>query len=306
MKRLARLDLNLFQIFDTIYAKGGVSAAARHLNLSQPAISHALARLRDIFGDPLFVRQGNRLVPTATARAVAEPIRDALRELVGALESATAFEPAHSTREFRIGIRLAGEMSRFPALVARLFAEAPKISLTSAAFRRRDLVKALANGDLDVVIDVALPLEERLCRQHLGTEPLVVAARAGHPGIDAAMDLDKYLELDHVVATARPHGLGLEDVALERIGLRRRVAIRCQHAITAWKIVAASDKICTLPRTHAQMLQAIWPMQIFDLPIPVEESSSYIYWHQAAQSDPGLAWLRTIIAEVMRDGSLNP
>ena len=118
MKRLPRLDLNLLQIFDAIYTKGGVSAAASHLNLSQPAISHALAKLRAMLDDPLFIRQGNRLVPTGTARAVAEPIHTALRELVAALDGAGSFDPAQSTREFRIGIRLAGEMSRFPALAS--------------------------------------------------------------------------------------------------------------------------------------------------------------------------------------------
>lgn len=301
MKHLSRLDLNLFQIFDTIYDKGGVSAAARHLDLTQSAISHALARLRDMFGDPLFVRQGNRLVPTTAARAVAGPIRDALRELVAAMESTAAFDPATTTREFRIGMRLAGENSRFPHLAARVLATAPGAMLTSAAFGRRDLLKALANGDLDCAIDVPLPAEERLCRQPLGAEPLVVVAWPGHPGVKVGMDLDRYIALHHVVATARPHGPGLEDVALERLGLRRRVAIRCQHAMTAWQIVANSDLICTIPDTQAHMLQSIWPIQLFALPVPVEESGSFLYWHAAAQSDPGLAWLRQLIAAAMAD-----
>lgn len=299
MKHLSRLDMNLFQIFDAIYDKGGVSAAARHLNLTQPAISHTLARLREMFGDPLFVRQGNRLVPTTAARRVAGPIRDALRELVAAVESTTGFDPDTTTREFRIGMRLAGENSRFPDIAARVLSEAPGATLTSAAFRRRDLQKALANGDLDFAIDVALPMEERLCRQPLGAEPLLVAARTGHPGIGAAMDLDCYMALNHVVATARPHGPGLEDIALERFGLRRRVAIRCQHAMTAWQIVANSDLVCTLPDAQAHMLQSIWPIKLFALPVPIEESGSFLYWHAAAQSDVGLSWLRHIIAAVM-------
>ncbi|WP_287941524.1 LysR family transcriptional regulator [Sphingopyxis sp.] len=301
MKRLPRLDLNLLQIFDAIYTKGGVSAAASHLNLSQPAISHALAKLRAMLDDPLFIRQGNRLVPTGTARAVAEPIHAALRELVAALDGAGSFDPAQSTREFRIGIRLAGEMSRFPALASRVLAEAPHVRLTSTAFRRRDLVAALANGDLDVAIDVDLPVEDRLCREPLGVEPLLVAARIGNDRIAEALDLDRYLALDHVFATPRPHGPGIEDIALARLGLQRRVAVRCQHAITAWQIVAKTDMLCTLPRSHVRMLQDIWPMQLFDLPIAVAQSSSYLYWHRAVQADAGLAWLRAIILEVMRE-----
>ena len=297
MRQLARFDLNLLRIFDAIFVKGGVSAAARHLNLSQPAISHALARLRDTFDDPLFVRQGNRLVPTLAARAIAGPVREALRGLDAALDSATAFDPAESSREFRIGVRLSGEMPRFSALVARVRREAPHVALASVTFRRRDLVMALANGDLDLALDVGLPADDRLARHFLGTEPLVVVARRGHPSIDGAVDLDTYLALEHVVATARPHGPGIEDMLLERMGLARRVSVRCQHAVTAWQIVASSDLIFALPRSHADVLQAIQPMQLVDLPLPVEPGGSYLYWHQAAGGDPGLSWLRGMIVK---------
>ena len=297
MRRLARFDLNLLQIFDTIHAKGGVSAAARHLNLSQPAISHALAKLRVAFDDPLFVRQGNRLVPTLAARAIAGPVREALRGLDAALDSATAFDPAETSREFRIGVRLSGEMPRFSVLVARVRSEAPHVALASVTFRRRDLVMALANGDLDLALDVGLPADDRLGRHFLGTEPIVVVARRGHPRIDGMIDLETYLALDHVVATARPHGPGIEDMALERMGFARRVAVRCQHAVTAWQIAASSDLIFALPRSHADVLQAIQPMQLVDLPLPVEPGGSYLYWHQAAGSDPGLNWLRGMIVQ---------
>lgn len=297
MRRLARFDLNLLQIFDAIHAKGGVSAAARHLNLSQPAISHALAKLRDAFDDPLFVRQGNRLVPTPAARAIAGPIRDALRGLDAALDAAGQFDPAEATREFRIGVRLSGEMPRFSSLVTRVLGEAPHVRLASLTFRRRDLVTALGNGDLDLALDVALPADDRLCRHYLGTEPLVVVARKGHPRVAGAIDLDTYLELDHVVATARTHGPGVEDMALDRMGLSRRVAVRCQHAITAWQIIASSDMLFALSRSHAEVLNAIWPMQLVDLPLAVEPGGSYLYWHQAAEADPGLGWLRAIIVD---------
>lgn len=297
MRHLARFDLNLLRIFDAIFARGGVSAAARHLNLSQPAISHALAKLRDTFDDPLFVRQGNRLVPTPAARAIAGPVREALRGLDAALDAATSFDPAEATREFRIGVRLSGEMPRFSSLVSRVRSEAPHVALASVTFRRRDLVMTLANGDLDLALDVALPADDRLRSQYLGTEPIVVVARKGHPRVDDAIDLDTYLSLEHIIATARPYGPGLEDMALERMGLVRRVAVRCQHAITAWQIVASSDMLFALPRSHAEVLDAMWPMQLVELPLPVEQSGSYLYWHQAAQADPGLAWLRAIIVE---------
>lgn len=299
MRRPARFDLNLLRIFDAIYVKGGVSAAARYLNLSQPAISHALTRLRSRFDDQLFVRQGNRLVPTSAARAIAGPVRDALRELDAALDAATHFDPQAATREFRIGVRLAGEMPRFASLVSRVRSEAPHVALASVTFRRRDLLTALAQGDLDLALDVALPPDDRLSRHYLGTEPIVVAVRTGHPDIAGAIDLDTYLALDHVVATVRPHGPGIEDFALERLGLSRRVAVRCQNAVTAWQIIASSDMAFSLPRSQAEILHAVWPMQLADLPLAAEQGGRYLYWHQAAQADPALAWLRAIIIEAL-------
>lgn len=297
MRHPARFDLNLLRVFDTIFAKGGVSAAARHLNLSQPAISHALTRLRARFDDPLFLRQGNRLVPTATARAMAGPVRDALRQLDTALDTAAHFDPLTATREFRIGVRLAGEMPRFSSLVSRVRREAPHVALASVSFRRRDLLTALANGDLDLVLDVASPPDDRLCRHYLGTEPPVVAMREGHPNASGALDLDTYLALDHVVATVRPYGPGIEDLALERLGLSRRVAVRCQNAMTAWQIIASSDMIFSLPRSQAEILHAVWPMRLVELPLAVEQGGTYLYWHQAGQADPALSWLRAIIVE---------
>jgi len=297
MRHPARFDLNLLRIFDAIYSKGGVSAAARHLNLSQPAISHALARLRGHFDDQLFVRQGNRLAPTSAARAIAEAVRDALRELDTAFDAAMSFDPLAATREFRIGVRLAGEMPRFASLVSRVRSEAPHVSLASVAFRRRDLLTALAQGDLDLALDVALAPDERLHRQYLGTEPLVVAVRMGHPRVDGTIDLATYLALDHVVATVRTHGPGIEDFALENMGLSRRVAVRCQNAVTAWQIIASTDMAFSLPRSQADILQAVWPMQLVELPLTVDQGGRYLYWHQAAQADPALAWLRAIIVE---------
>lgn len=298
MKRLARFDLNLLRIFDAIYASGGVSAAAHQLHLSQPAISHALAKLRDAFGDPLFVRQGNRLVATPVARALVVPVGEALRGLDAALNSSMAFDSAQSDRSFRIGVRLSGEMPRFSSIVTRVRAAAPRVSLASVAFRRRELVAALANGDIDLVLDVALPSDALLRRHHVGSDPLVVVARPDHPAIvDGVLDIETYLSLDHVVATPRPHGSTIEDVALARLDRDRRVAVRCQHAITAWQIVASSDLLCTLPRLQAAMLDGMWPMQLFDVPFPCDANDAYLYWHQMSDADPGHVWLREIITD---------
>src|SRR3546814_11680532 len=125
-------------------------------------------------------------------------------------------------------------MPRFSSLVTRVRAEAPHVALASVTFRRRELVTMLANGDLDLALDVALPADERMCRHYLGAEPLVVVARQGHPRVDGAPDLDTYLALGHIIAPARPYGPGNEEMALDRIRLARPVQVRGPNPNTPW------------------------------------------------------------------------
>jgi DNA-binding transcriptional LysR family regulator len=302
VKTISQIDLNLLVIFETIHAEGGVSNAARRLNLSQPAISHSLARLRALFDDRLFVRAGNGLVPTTRARELVGPIREALRGLDAALASVGAFDPAASTRKFTIGMRHFVEGPNFPALVTRLRAEAPGVSLSSVHFRRRDMSRELASGELDLVIDLVRAASDEVIEQPLETDRLMVVAREGHPRVGGAIDLSTYLALDHVLASPRPSGPGIEDVALAGLGHARRIVVRCQHAWTAWRIVAASDMICTLPRSYAEAMNQTLPNQLVDLPIALEPNNLSVYWHPAADADPGLAWLRSIIAAHFWDG----
>lgn len=298
MKRPSRLDLNLLQVFDAIFRKQGITAAARHLHLSQPAVSHGLAKLRNVLGDQLFVRTGNEMVPTATARALAGPVRNALRGLTAAIEDLGTFDPKKSDREFRIGIRLSGEMARFPRIAANVHKHAPNVRLISTTFRRRNLIRSLMDGELDFGFDIAVPAaRKRLESASVGNDPLVVVTRPGHPLVGDELTLETYLRLDHIIASPRPHGPGLEDIALARASSSRRVASRCQHFLTAWQIVGSTDLALTLPAANAVILGTMTPLVISPLPILVEASQSHLFWHPANSSDPGHSWLRTLILE---------
>lgn len=292
---LSRFDLNLLVVFDTILTKEGVSGAARHLNLSQPAVSHALAKLRERLGDPLFIRQGNRFVPTATARALAGPVRDALRRIESALSDRSGFDPLTSTREFRVGIRPTGEAPRFAALVARVLAQAPGLSLASVSFRRRDVVQALASGVCDIVIDIELPHDERLRRARLDADAMVVVLRPGHRAAAGGLTLDSYLAEGHVFASPRPQGTGVEDAALGQAGLQRRITVRCQNTTTACQVAAEGDLLCTLPRRLAQAYAPIWGLEVHPLPFEVPRNPISVYWHRDEDTDPAVAWIRDLI-----------
>lgn len=297
MRPITRIDLNLLTTFEAIYSHGGVTAAARHLHLSQSAVSHALGRLRVTFDDDLFVRAGNAIVPTALARSIIDPVRDALQGVEQALVAAARFDPASSTRSFRIGLRQANEARVFAGIVARAVRAAPKVTLASVNFRRSEVAGALAHGELDLAIDVPSDAVAGLRAIPLQADTMVVAARRGHPRIDGAIDLRSYLAADHVQASPRRSGPGLEDEALAATGRSRRVAIRCQNIWSAWQIVEQSDIILTLLGTHAQALLPLADNQIVPLPFPIASRPLQLLWHPAAERDPGNAWLRGIVCD---------
>lgn len=292
MVHVSRIDLNLFAVFDAIYSEGGVTRAAEKLNLTQPAISHALGRLRDMFGDPLFQRQGQRLVPTAVARNIVEPVRRSLRALEATLHETSRFDPASTVRRFTIGMRDILEVTVLPPLIARIGALSPGLDLSSQRVDRRALESGLAAGTIDVAMDILLPLSDAVRRQEIEVDPLVVIARADHPEVGEGLDLATYLEQDHVLVTSRRRGPGIEDVELGRRGLKRRTRLRCQHYFAACRVVAESDLILTMPARHARVLNRHFGNQILPLPLENQHMSLFLYWHETVDADPANRWLR--------------
>src|SRR6185369_11429562 len=189
MINLSRIDLYLLVVLEAIVAEGGVSRAAERLNLTQPAVSHALARLRELFDDPLFVREGRNLAPTAFTKGLVEPLRQSLQALGTLIEKGESFDPARSETSFTVSMRDPMEVLILPRLMKRLAREAPGIDLRTVQMRRRGVESGLADGTLDAAFDVALPLSERIHRQRISADRFVVAARKGHPRVRPGLTL---------------------------------------------------------------------------------------------------------------------
>ncbi|KQW40121.1 LysR family transcriptional regulator [Rhizobacter sp. Root404] len=298
---VSRVDLNLFVVLDAIYTEGGITRASERLNLTQPAISHALARLRELVDDPLFVREGHAMVPTPAAHALIGPVRRALKEIEGSLNRLKQFDPATSTRAFRIGMRHIVESATLPALAQRLRAQAPHVQIVSAHHDRDALHGALATGELDAVIDVLLPRVQHVSYQLLAGGRMVVAVRAGHPRVGDTLDLATYLEVEHVMTSSRRSGPGLEDLALQRLGHERRVAVRCQHHWTACQLVASSDLLLTMPERYAGSANAALGNRLLPFPLATPANDLYLYWHANADAEPGNRWLREQIRNCLAD-----
>lgn len=302
---LSRIDLNLLVVFDTVYTEGGITAASRKLNLSQPAVSHALGRLRELFGEPLFERQGRGIAPTPLARSIAGPVREALAAMERTLKEAGRFEPRTSDRSFRLGMREALEPSVLPAL-ARAFTESgPRLTLATARHDRTRLEQDLAAGEFDLALDVLLPIADRVPHERVLVDRLIVVARRDHPALRraarrGAWDLESWLALDHLQVSSRRRGPALEDVALRSLGRTRRVKLRCQSHAAACAIAAVTDLVATIPEAYARHYLETDAHRVLPLPLEGIALETWMYWSENSATDAANRWLRDQVREALR------
>ncbi|SHN18739.1 DNA-binding transcriptional regulator, LysR family [Duganella sacchari] len=297
---ISKVDLNLFIVFEAIYAEGSITRASLKMSLTQPAISHALNRLRQLFDDPLFERQGHVMTPTPLARSIIEPVRRSLRGFEVTLNGAARFDAASSERSFSLALRDVLEASVLPPLMAGVAREAPAVTLNTLQVSRRELESELAAGTLDAAIDILLPLSNDIRRTQLAGDKTVVLVRRGHPLVKRrALTLDTYLQLEHIQTSSRRRGPGLEDVELSRQGLQRRIRLRCQHYFAACRVVAETDLALTMPEGLARIVNQQFNNQLLPFPLDMPALDIYLYWHTSVDNDPANLWLREQILAAM-------
>lgn len=293
---LARVDLNLFVVFDAIYREGSLTRAAEKLYLSQPAVSHALARLREQFNDPLFERSGKGVIPTPLAKATIERVRAALQSLETTLTDGLVFDPANATRVFNIAMRDMLETTVLPPVMERLEQQAPSVQLRSLRVPRRDIESALTAGQLDFAADILLPVSQNICHQRIAVQGMKVVMQPQHPLAQTEWDLAAYLSAQHVQVSGRVEGLGAEDVALAKDGHTRRIALRCQNYHAAMQVLKHSNLLLTLPESLALQLDGF---AVRPLPFNLMPMELYLYWHRKAEADPAVMWLKGVLLQTI-------
>ena len=295
-----RLDLNLLHVFDTIYREGSLTRAAQALHLTQPAISHSLSRLREHFDDPLFTRQGNRMVPTPLARRFLESMRPGLTQIQSAVNQFHAFDPTRQAKTFTLGLRDALESTYLPPLLAQI-GDFPDANIVSQRVPRRDMETRLASGQLDFAIDVLLPVSRQTHHQQLHQDRLMILARRGHPDLNqtsGTITLDNYLGAQHILVSSRAEGPGVEDFELSRHGVSRQIRLRCQHYFAACRVAEASDLLLTLPETHARILAERRNLVLVAPPIELPAIDVHLYWHSAYEQEPALVWFKAQLQRI--------
>jgi len=298
MVNLNRVDLNLLKVFDALIAEGHATRAAERIGLTQPAVSHALKRLRALFGDPLFVRSPRGMVPTSLALDVAPRVHSILEQVEGVLIGGRVFDPATSTRQFVLGLSDYAAFVLLPRLTARLDCEAPFVSLVVHNTSRDVGLSMIEEGPVELIAGNFPEPASHMREELLYDEDFICASRADHPDLDETLDLDRYLLLRHLQVSTRGKPTGNVDSLLRDNGLKRNVALTVSHFLLAPMLADSSHLLATEPRRLFTSLADRLRLKLFPPPISIPPFRVVQIWHARRDSDPGHQWMRRIIREV--------
>ena len=295
--RLSSIDTHLLVTLDALLQEESVHAAAQRIALSPSATSHALARLRELFGDPLLVRAGRKLKRTARAEALAPRVREVVTAMEAIFQPPESFTPATLERTFQLLTTDHIEFVLLRRLDPVLTQEAPRVRLQSRPIVP-DAVTELRNGTVDLAFGVFGALPDDILRQDLFTDRFVTLVRAGHPVLRGPFTLKRFVELEHVLVAPRGTAVGSVDALLAERGLKRRVTRVLGSFLSAPFLVAQSDAVVTMSARLAEPLVPLLGLKALEPPLPVEPYTLCHLWHRRSDADPAHAWLRALTARV--------
>lgn len=287
----SKIDFNLFLVLKTVYQEGTITAAANKLHLTQPAVSHALSRLRSKFDDVLFIRHGRKMVPSALCQKIMPQIVDSLMVLESTLSDNQAFDVTAHTREIKLGFRDILESIFFPTLVTDLITNTPNITINSRQVSRVEMEKALEQQELDIVIDVLSPTGKDINSTLVCNEHFSLICREKHPILND-LTLENYANASHALVALKDSRIDLVDMALAKHGATRKFALQCEHYFAATSVISHCDMLLTMPNAYANLLKDKMPVCVVPLPFEVPVLPVHMYWHKQAEHDPINGWMR--------------
>ncbi|KWR81324.1 MULTISPECIES: LysR family transcriptional regulator [Pseudomonas] len=283
-------DLNLLRVFDALLRERSVSRAAERLALSQPAVSNALGRLRELLDDPLLVRIGRSMQPTPRALELEAPIRESLQRILHSLSGAERFEAARSRQRFTLALTDYAELLCMPALLQHLGTEAPGVALDVRHLAPSLPVEALDKGHLDLVLGRFEDIPARFGRRPWASETLRLLARRGHPRVSGPLDLDGFLNERHLWVSGG-QTKGMVDQWLASQGLKRQIAYVTPNYLQAAQLVAGTDLLTVLPTRLAEYFARLLPLQVLELPFDVGQFHLELVYLAQRERDMALQWL---------------
>lgn len=291
-------DLNLLFALDVLLEEGSVVSAARRMNLSAPAMSRTLARIRETVEDPIFVKVGRRMVPTPRANALRERVRQAVQGACQLLEPEREVVLSSLKRNFNLHANDVFISAFGQALMERVCTEAPNVLLRFSP--EREAVDAvLEDGKIDLYISVMRPMGMDVHVQSLFTTQFVGMARDEHPIFEHEITPERFARYDQISVSRRGRANGPVDIALQRLGLSRRVSLVAPTFHSGVFMLGSSDLIVTVPEHVAWAVRRMGVRaRHFELPLPLETVVVGQAWHPRFQSDSAHQWLRRIVREL--------
>jgi DNA-binding transcriptional LysR family regulator len=301
MVNIKGLDLNLLVVFEVLFSEGNATRAATRLGLSQPAVSHALKRLREQLGDPLFVRAVRGLVPTPKAEALHRPVREFLQGLERSLGVREDFDPARAEDSFRVATTDYFEQVAVPGLLARLEREGPGTTLLCRPAGGRLPKEELEEGKVDLAIAGFFgELPERYYQQELFKDDFVGVVARKHPRLKTKVSLDAFAREKHVLISLGGDLTSRASAALAQKGHRMQyLAAVSSFSAPGW-IVSSSELVLTCPRRLAETFEAHLPVRHFELPFKIPGIRVVQVWHERTHRDPAHKWFRALVAQSLK------
>ncbi|MBP2316893.1 LysR family transcriptional regulator [Azospirillum soli] len=290
------IDLNLIVALGALLDECNVSRAAAKIGRSQPATSSALARLREMFNDPLLVRHGRGYRLTPRAEELRPHVARAIAALTATFQNPADFDPATADMVVRIAASDYLAVVLMPRLIADLARRAPGIDLRVVAADRRSAVTLLREGKVDVSLAVTEPDATDVLSRPLFDEEFVMVTRPGHPYHDGPPTPERFVTYPGLLVSQAGDGTGVADECLAQLGLQRRVAVTVAHFLLAPRLVANSDLVLVIGRRVAETARAELNLRVTALPFPIPSFTARMFWHASTNNYAPLAWFRNLVA----------
>ncbi|AKM29812.1 LysR family transcriptional regulator [Pandoraea faecigallinarum] len=313
---LHAVDLNLLVVFHHLYNARRVSRVAETLGVTQPAVSNALARLRKVFNDELFIRTSRGMLPTPMAIELAEPVAAALDALHGVFNRELAFDPATSQRAFEIAMTDIGEVHFLPKLMHALGERAPGITISTVRNTAINLREAMASGQVDLAVGHLPDLTAEFFQRRLFRQKYVCMFRPGHPLDRAAratrsaksgpskatsVTREDFERSEQVMVVAAGTGHGQVDEFMARAHVQRNIRLRVPHFVALADILHATDLIATVTEKFAQRSAQHFGLRYVDHPIDIPDVQINLFWHARYHREPGSQWIRSLLFDLFSE-----
>ncbi|NVK72308.1 LysR family transcriptional regulator [Marinomonas sp. CT5] len=301
--RLSDIDLNLLYVFHILIEELNVTKAATRLNVSQPAVSRSLSRLREVFDDPLFIRTSHGLSATAKTLSLASQLSDTLTGLESLIQPCE-FDPKTSKRRFILSTTDFGSLTILHKILDQFRQEAPNAILEVKSWHE-DMASELDQTNVDVAVAVLSkepPTGIRAMR--LKTDCMVCLARKGHVDIDQTLTLEGYLTASHVQVVLGRREYFAVDRELDKMGHKRHVAVHLPNFVPAARVMRESNLLLTAPRLFAEhIIETESGIEIHELPFKTRDFDYSMMWHERFQRDAAHVWFRRLLSQAFLDSA---